>query len=611
MFFLLPTCLWIITRQIIYTRYTEAMKKSFFFVFSIFIILFGFTAHAQSSEAVPTSTLGEVSYVEQINSMDFHAVINPDSTVSVTETIEYNFAEENKHGIYRTIPLGFIGEGEPDHTTIKEVNVVDELGNPYTYTITSRDPLNIKIGDPDILISGVHTYKISYTIARSIGYYSDRDEFYWNITGNDFEVQIEEVSATIELPESVDMKKITTYDYCGYKGVNETCGDFTILNNTVSYKTYSDTYFDAGEGVTLAVGFPKGNVALPTKSDFYFATLSKIWFIPLPFILAYFWFRKRFKNMMKSRKYFKNNTIIAEYDAKDFNPFEAGLLVNGNITKKDISSLIIHLAIKGYLKIEDKDGEFCFTKIKEPGNDLSESEKNIILALSGKCESGLGVSEAENFYTALSMAGTRLVGKEYISPYSNKVSINSNIARIILPLFLALNPGLFLWLLVGTWAGFAFSGACVLIAIINIFWKNSSVYPTEKGFEEKRYLLGLREYIRVAEKDRINFANAPAKTPELFEKLLPYAMIFGYEEKWAKEFEDIYIANPVWYSNSDTNRFTTLALLASMRSVSTATDRAIASAVKSSSSSWRSSSGGSSGGGSSGGGGGGGGGGSW
>ncbi len=589
------------------------MKKSFFFVFSLLIILFGFSANALTSEFSPALTEEDISYVEQIDSMDLNATINYDSTVSVIETIKYNFGEESKHGIYRTIPLGFIGKGEPVHTSISDINVTDEKGSNYTYEITSKDPLNIKIGDADVLIDGIHTYKISYKILHSIGYYPDRDEFYWNITGNAWEVPIQKVTASVTIPDPINMSYVTTYDYCGYSGTNKNCGNFSISGQTISYKTNIDTHFNVGEEVTIAIGFPKNYIYTPTRSEILFAIFSRVWFFPLPLILVYFWFRKRIKNIIKRRKYFKNNTIIAEYDAKDFNPFEAGLIVNGSINKKDISSLIVYLAISGYLKIEDKDGEFCFTKIKEPASDMTESEKNIILALTDKCESNLGVSEAENFYTAMHSAGNRLVARDYALPSNVKIPSNptSGIIGITLPLFLALNPGIFLWLLVGNWAGFAFSGACILIAVINIFLKNKSIYLTEKGFEAERYLLGLREYIKVAEKDRINFANAPAKTPELFEKLLPYAMIFGYEEKWAKEFEDIYIANPVWYSSSNANRFTTLALLSSMHSVSFSAESAMSASVKSSSSSWSSSSGGSSGGGSSGGGGGGGGGGSW
>ena len=42
----------------------------------------------------------------------------------------------------------------------------------------------------------------------------------------------------------------------------------------------------------------------------------------------------------------------------------------------------------------------------------------------------------------------------------------------------------------------------------------------------------------------------PIKTVELFEKLLPYAMVLGVEKDWAEQFQDIYTAPPEWYNGS-------------------------------------------------------------
>ena len=72
---------------------------------------------------------------------------------------------------------------------------------------------------------------------------------------------------------------------------------------------------------------------------------------------------------------------------------------------------------------------------------------------------------------------------------------------------------------------------------------------TQKGVLMKEYLLGLKEYLQIAEKDRLAFHNAPEKKPEVFEILLPYAIVFGVEELWAKEFEGVYNIRPSWYES--------------------------------------------------------------
>ena len=124
---------------------------------------------------------------------------------------------------------------------------------------------------------------------------------------------------------------------------------------------------------------------------------------------------------------------------------------------------------------------------------------------------------------------------------------------------------------------------------------------SKKGVLAKEYLLGLKEYLQIAEKDRLNFHNAPEKKPEIFEALLPYAMIFGVVEIWAKEFQGIYNSQPNWYE-SKSNNFNAVSFGREMAVFSAMSTRSLSSSPAGS---------GSGGGGFSGGGGGGGGGSSW
>jgi len=124
---------------------------------------------------------------------------------------------------------------------------------------------------------------------------------------------------------------------------------------------------------------------------------------------------------------------------------------------------------------------------------------------------------------------------------------------------------------------------------------------TEKGALAKEHILGLKEYLKVAEEARIKFHNAPEKNPQLFEKLLPYAMVLGVEKEWAKQFENIYNQNPSWYSDSSGATFNAVLFSSSLNSFATTATQTLSSAPG----------GGSGFGGGAGGGGGGGGGGGW
>jgi uncharacterized membrane protein len=79
------------------------------------------------------------------------------------------------------------------------------------------------------------------------------------------------------------------------------------------------------------------------------------------------------------------------------------------------------------------------------------------------------------------------------------------------------------------------------------------------------FLLGLKMYINTAEKERINFHSDPKKYTDIFETLLPYAMIFGLEKQWAKQFEDIYTQPPTWYEGN-INTFNTAYFVNSINS---------------------------------------------
>jgi uncharacterized membrane protein len=106
---------------------------------------------------------------------------------------------------------------------------------------------------------------------------------------------------------------------------------------------------------------------------------------------------------------------------------------------------------------------------------------------------------------------------------------------------------------------------------------------THKGVLAKEYILGLKEYLMVAEKDRIKFHNAPEKNPKQFEKLLPYAMVLGVEKEWAEQFKDIYIQNPSWYNDPSGANFNSLVLLSSLNSFSSSTNSVLTSVPSSAS----------------------------
>jgi uncharacterized membrane protein len=160
----------------------------------------------------------------------------------------------------------------------------------------------------------------------------------------------------------------------------------------------------------------------------------------------------------------------------------------------------------------------------------------------------------------------------------------------------------------GWWLPFAIP-LLSLPVVISAFWWMSA--PTIQGRGVLDRIAGFRQYLSIAERERLDRMTAPEDTPEIFERYLPYAIALGVENRWADRFRDVLAAASVqgqsqgfaWYSGSGNPWDDTGSFVDDVGS-------SLASTVSSASTAPGSSSG-SGGGGSSGGGGGGGGGGGW
>ncbi|WP_204663411.1 DUF2207 family protein [Fusibacter tunisiensis] len=148
-----------------------------------------------------------------------------------------------------------------------------------------------------------------------------------------------------------------------------------------------------------------------------------------------------------------------------------------------------------------------------------------------------------------------------------------------------------------SWLGWA-------LAAILLYMAPHGQKRTELGSKWIAHLEGLKAFIENAEKSRIEVLIED--NPNYFYNVLPYAMVLGVTDKWAKQFEDIALEKPDWYASNQPGTVFSAAYFASHMNQSTRDmGRTMSSAPASSSS------GGSFGGGSAGGGSGGGGGGGW
>ena len=171
------------------------MRKAFLLFLSIFVILNLFQdphSKNQMLKLVQHDVEAQDISSEHIQNFATSIKINKDGTIDVKETIVYDFDGLSRHGIYRDIPYVKTNkEGKKLMMDFSDISVTDETGDSYQFSrIWEDQTLRLKIGDPDRTITGIHTYVISYRVAGALTYFSDHDELYWNVTGDDWPVPI-------------------------------------------------------------------------------------------------------------------------------------------------------------------------------------------------------------------------------------------------------------------------------------------------------------------------------------------------------------------------------------------------------------------------------------
>ncbi|MCC7436807.1 DUF2207 domain-containing protein [Candidatus Nomurabacteria bacterium] len=538
---------------------------------------------------------------EVIKSFDSQIVVNLDSSISVKEIIVYDSEDLEKHGIFRDIRDI---SSQNEKIDIKEISVFDEQGHNYQWQKQNiKEGIRLKIGDPSTTFNGEKTYIIQYTATNSVAHLEGKDEIYWNVTGNNWPFPIEKVSANVILPGV--LKPMESACYFGDIGSKEVC---SFENASLNW----DHKLNPNEGVTVAVGFESGILEHYISNANKNINLIKIISTIFPVIVFMFML---FRWYLYGRDPKGRDIIIPQYDIPDnLTPLEISAILNEKPKAKDISAEIIYLAVSGYIIIHQKEEkilglipnkEYELELIKDYSEIGNEFDKKILKALFGGRSIGALVNLSNLKYVFYkSIPGIFKKVKESIlqKTYFKKIRKETIYSYMffffwtILSIYFLLKwedskPFIYLFL-----------SGIISSFIINLFQRLMSVM-TKKGIETKEYIYGLKEYLQIAEKDRLNFHNAPEKNPKVFEKLLPYAMILGVEKAWAKEFKDIYTIPPSWYESQNSAGFNSLVFVNTIYSFSHTTLSSLISSP--------SSEGGSGGSGSSGGGGGGGGGGSW
>ena len=511
----------------------------------------------------------------EITSFNSDIAIQKDSGLIVSETITASF-NGSYQGMYRTFPVKYDRHGFAYKLRFKVLSVTDKNGSSLKHTIShSGRYRKIKIWLPGILRNPVQTVVLKYRIYRAINFFEDHDELYYNVTGNEWPVPIIASSARVTLPEGTDERGIQATAYTGaYGSRNQQC-DISKGNDTVSFTTRVQLGYR--EGLTIVVGFPKGTISKPSilLRILWFLTDNWPFFIPIGvlILLLYLW-------NTRGRDPGRERSVMVQYDPPDgMTPAEVGTLIDETVDLRDISAAVVDLAVKGYVKIEEKEEkglfkktDYTFIKQKEFENDqrLRDHEKELLKGIFGSKKT-VKLSDLSNkFYKKLPKIKEKLyeklVKEKYFAKRPDKVRGKYVVTGVLIAF-----GGFFIGAIMHM---LSLLISLIVTGIIVVIFAKLMPRKTLKGTHAYKHALGFEEYLSRAEKEELKNA-----APETFEKFLPYAMAFGVVKEWAEAFKDIYTVPPRWYGGH-TGAFSTYYFATSLNSMSRDMNRTFVSSPR-------------------------------
>ncbi|HVM55417.1 MAG TPA: DUF2207 domain-containing protein, partial [Acidimicrobiales bacterium] len=524
------------------------------------------SAHAQSGS-------------ERINRYDVVTTIEPDGDLLIVETIVYDFGGNQRRGIFRDIPTRLRYDNTHDRVyRLRDVAV----SSPTAPAQVQREDgpggtTRLRIGDPDRFITGPHEYRIAYRIEGGLNGFEGHVELYWNAIGADWAAPIADASVTVHAPATIRAVACFT----GPQGSSLPCESSGHEGRTA---TFAQRVLAPYEALTFVVALPLGSV---TSTE---PILEERWSAARAFsatpatlglaggllglviagvgVLA--WkvgrdrqavgsavdvaFAQRDDDHERVPLFGRDDHPVQVEPPDGLRPGQVGTLIDERANPLDVTATIIDLAVRGYLRIEEipKSGWFSkadwrLVRLKKPDDALLKYERLLLNGLFQGRGDEVELSDLkEKFAKRLAKVQAALyedaLDRHWFrhSPQTTRAQwIGIGIAVAVV------GVGLTVLAAATTTLGLVpipiVIGGVLLIAL-----SGRMPYRTAAGTGALVRTLGFKRFIDDSERDRARFA----EQQHLFSEYLPYAVVFGATEKWAKAFAGLDGALPdqsSWY----------------------------------------------------------------
>jgi uncharacterized membrane protein len=523
------------------------------------------------------------------NHFDAQIQVRADGTIEVTEVMEAQFTGA-WHGIYRTIPVEYTDDAGLNYTLLlDEISATDGDGQKLKLEQNREGRyIKFKIYVPEAE-DATRTILLHYRVLDAVRFFPDHDELYWNVTGNEWQDPVEFVTAHIELPAGIT--GLHAIAYTGLSGSHAEDARVEISGNIVDIR--STRRLGYRQGLTAVVGFDKGFVHAPSRSMqlLRFLKSNSPLLIPLIafFVMLWLWWTRGRDPQRQA--------ISVQYEPPDkLTPGECGTLVDNEAAMRDITATLVDLAVKGYLTIEQKEESHLLglthskdyiLHMKKPPSEWTAARSHEQEMLAALFDAGaspdVALSDLQNhFYMRLPAIRDRifsaLMKDGYYLHRPDTVRQGYFGAGLVIGGLLVFGGVGYFQNATGIAAGSWILAGITSGLVICIFgWFMSA--RTITGARALEKVLGFEEFLGRVEKDQIERLE---KTPELFEKYLPYAMALKVEKKWVQAFSGIALQPPQWYQGYYGGNFTAFYLVNDLNMMSMQASSAMVSAPRSS-----------------------------
>lgn len=533
---------------------------------------------------------------------DYDVTINVEENgaLHIQETLMLDFSQY-RHGFYRNIPTSYSMSWVIDGKSVDKdyyfpVTDISCGGTKCSLDYDSQGVV-IQLGDKNVEVIGSQLYTISYTVQTKDLDLKDTQMLYWNLADN-FDTTIKHLSFTINMPKSFNADEISAYS--GFYGSVNNNISYEVKGNTITGETLSA--LDNYEAATIMVRLPADYFRFPEPKDFTFLLMV---FSACLMVISLFLFWK----------FGKDDEVIVtvEFKApKDLNSAGVGYVIDGMVESKDILSLIIEWANKGYLKIKEENEALTLIKLMDiPKEESTDYERKFFNAIFKKKDEmseedladgkvGEALYSAKNHVRSyFERAKSRRVFSQSSAVMQGFFVVIAGLPSLLFTLLSAYSyyevlplsipfaiPSIFFMFSLVIWIfimkkRYVMKRSTLILSCIGTIVLNTIVASISVGiliffkatlltilcyialtialiimlaFMEKRtakgnewlgQILGLKEFILYAEKDRIEML--AKDNPSAFYDILPYAYVLGISDTWSNKFENIIIEQPGWY----------------------------------------------------------------